>query len=124
MTGQLGGNRGIPPLEVAANTVIRDVQRAVTRPTAPATPVQSLTDVEKNEAYDVVKKGFSCVFCAGIHAGASTPACPRLSSGKLNGDGVVTEFTFWRHGQWDTSRVIFVADLEDEPLPSIDEETR
>lgn len=123
MTGQLGGNRGVPPLELAASSVIRDVQRVVTHPAMPATPVTPLDKEQRHEAYDIVKKGLSCVFCAGIHAGASTPACPRLASGKVNGDGTVVEFTFWRHGQWDTSRVIFVADLEDEPPDDETEET-
>jgi hypothetical protein len=107
-TGSLGRG-GVPPLEAAANTVIRDLQRVTYTPVGPP-----LTPAERQEAAKLVREGLTCQFCAGLHAGPSSPACPRLASGKLNGDGAVIEFTFWPDGQWDTSRVRFVADLADE----------
>lgn len=76
-------------------------------------PRPALTKAEGREAKETVKTGGLCTFCAGIHAGLSSPACPRLASGKVNGDGTVVEFTYWRDGEWDTSRIIFAADIED-----------
>jgi hypothetical protein len=77
-------------------------------------PRPTLTDVEKREAGELVRDGQTCRFCAGLHVGASGPACPRLAAGKLNGDGDVVEFTFWPDGKWSTDRVVFVADVADE----------
>lgn len=96
------------PLDLLSADAIRQAQQALYPPTAPR---PTLNDQEKRDAGELVRSGGSCLFCAGIHVGASTPACPRLASGKLNGDGAVVEFSFWPDGQWDTSRVVFVADV-------------
>lgn len=101
------------PLDLAANVAIRETQQRLGLAPAVRAP---MTAAEKREAHALVKAGNTCVFCAGLHVGASGPACPRLASGKLNGDGTVTEFAFWRDGDWDTSRVVFAADVEDEEV--------
>lgn len=86
-----------------------------------------------------VANGITTHNCASFHPGASTPACPRLATFELNGDGKVIKGSFWpdgatedaietdgegkvrtvthhRSSSWDTSRVVAVADVaEDEP---------
>ena len=104
---------GQPMFERAASSVISGAGRLLT-PVTPQLPRPILSVAERREAEDAVKAGALCLYCAGIHAGPSSPACPRLASGKLNGDGTVVEFSFWRDGEWDTSRVVFAADIEDE----------
>lgn len=103
----LGGNE--PPLDMAAQSVIAGAQRLLDS-RGPRSP---MTLAEKAEAREAIEKnGALCLFCAGIHVGASTPACPRLASGKLNGDGTVVEFTYW--GSWDATRVVFPEDIEED----------
>jgi hypothetical protein len=88
-------------------------------------PPRPLTKDEKKEATAAAKE-IVCIFCAGIHAGPSSPACPRLASGKLNGDGNLTEFTYWADKDWEDSRVnrvVFLEDVaeedeDDEPAPA------
>lgn len=102
----------VSPLDSVARAVTHGAQDKIAhlqpKPTLP------LTQQEKKEAEDAVKAGAVCVFCARIHPGASSPACPRLASGKVNGDGTVIEFTFWQDGSWDTSRSVPVEDLEED----------
>lgn len=100
------------PLDVAATHTIRETQARLGL--APVMPRAPLTDKERRDASDLFKQGAVCAFCAAIHVGASSPACPRLASGKLNGDGAVVEFAFWPDGQWDQSRVVFAADVAEE----------
>lgn len=101
------------PFDQAAHSVITGTQRIFS-----STPRLPLTQEEKTEAKKVAQDGGVCLFCGAIHVGASTPACPRLASGKLNGDGAVTEFTYWR--EWDTDRVVFPEDIEDDVEESSD----
>jgi hypothetical protein len=102
----------VNPLDSVARGVVHGAQDLIQnlkpRPTLP------LTAEEKKEAEDAIKAGAICVFCASLHPGASSPACPRLASGKVNGDGKVTEFTFWQDGLWDNSRLVHVEDLDDD----------
>lgn len=93
-------------LESVAMSAISGAQRLFSSP-----PRLPMSDQEKQDVEKAAKDGAICLFCGGIHVGISSPACPRLASGKLNGDGVVTEFTFWN--SWDASRVIFPEDVED-----------
>jgi len=95
------------PFDQAARSVISGTQRIFG-----GSPRLPLTQEEKKEAQQVAKSGGVCLFCGGIHVGASTPACPRLASGKLNGDGTVVEFTYWQ--EWNTDRVIFPEEIEDD----------
>lgn len=101
------------PFDQAAHSVITGTQRIFS-----STPRLPLTQEEKSEAKKVAQDGGVCLFCGAIHVGASTPACPRLAGGKLNGDGAVTEFTYWR--EWDTDRVVFPEDIEDDVEESSD----
>lgn len=94
-------------LDLAALAAVNNAQRLLHG--APRLPVSR---EDREELEKVAEDGGLCRFCAGIHAGASTPACPRLAGGKLNGDGDVTEFTFWP--TWDASRVIYPEDVEDD----------
>jgi hypothetical protein len=95
------------PLDNVAAGAIAGTQRMLGG--APRFPI---SQQERDEVEKVAKNGGLCLFCAGIHVGASTPACPRLAAGKLNGDGAVVEFTFWN--EWDASRVVFPEDVESE----------
>lgn len=102
-----------PLLEAMASHVIHGTQERVFTPPVIPPPV---TREEKQLATDLIQRGQVCTFCAGLHAGASSPACPRLASGKLNGDGAVVEFTFWADQEWRPAaldRVVFVEDLDD-----------
>ena len=99
-------------------------------------PVKKLSDEEKADALKSAKER-ACRFCAAFHAGASTAACPRLATFKLNGDGDVVEGSYWpegvtdsevtmdaqgntvsvthhEHQGWNTSRVVFVSDVADD----------
>lgn len=105
MTMSSGGEKA--PFDEAAYSVISGTQRMFSAPLR-----LPMTQEEKIEARKVAQDGGICLFCAGIHVGASTPACPRLASGKLNGDGSVTEFTYWQ--EWNADRVVFPEDIEDD----------
>lgn len=101
----------VNPLDATARTVAHGAQSLIQN--LQPKPIVPLTVQEKADAAEAIKSGAVCVFCASLHAGASSPACPRLASGKVNGDGTVIEFTFWRDGEWDTSRLIPIEDLDD-----------
>jgi hypothetical protein len=72
---------------------------------------RALTEQERSEAQQQPQR---CLLCAGIHAGMSTPGCPRLASFKLDGDGKITEGTFWEGTAWAEGRVIFAEDAAEE----------
>ena len=128
---------GFPPLEHAAQAAIRAAQDrlgVLTRPRGPYPP--RLSAEEREEALKAAATD-TCLFCAALHEGASTPACPRLATFKLNGDGKVIEGSFWpdlvsdtateldeagnvravthaEHRGWDTSRVVRVSDAAED----------
>lgn len=109
---QAGFHGHTNPLESTARTIAHGAQELIQG----ITPRPRLTREEKREADEALKdKTIVCTFCAGLHAGPSSPACPRLASGKVNGDGTVVEFTFWRDDEWDKSRVVYLEDAIDEP---------
>lgn len=97
------------PLDDIALRAIAGTQQRIAPVVAPRLP---MSKQERDEVEKAVKDTGICLFCAGIHAGLSGPACPRLASGKLNGDGTVVEFTFWN--EWNTDRVVFPEDIDDE----------
>lgn len=129
---------GYPPLEHAALDAISAARSrigALTRGALPFPP-PSLTAEEKESALKDAASA-ACRFCASLHPGASTAACPRLATFKLNGDGQVVEGSFWpsgasdeeyvlngknevmrvtvrRRSDWDTSSVVAAADLAEE----------
>ena len=77
-----------------------------------------LTAAERAEAEQAAADNRSCVLCGGIHASPSTPACPRLATFKTNGDGTVTEGSFWPGTDWAEGRVILAEDAaETEEAP-------
>ena len=105
-------------------------------------PRPPLTPEQREEALkriDAGGKDGTCLFCGGLHHGASTPACPRLATFELNGDGQVIKGSFWpegvsdaaveldgegavravtfhQHDEWDTSQIVRAADAaEEEP---------
>jgi hypothetical protein len=103
------------PLDRIAGSVIRGTQERLA-PVAPPTR-RPPDEEEKRLASELIQRGDMCCFCAGLHPGASGPACPRLASGKLNGDGTVVEFTYWPDQDWRPSaaeRVVFVEELGDD----------
>ena len=101
---QYGGSS--PPFDAAASQTLAAMQSHL-RPQSPMVP---LTEQERAEA----AKAEHCLFCAGIHAGMSTPACPRLASFRLDGDGKLTEGTFWEGTAWAQGRVLFAEDVAEE----------
>jgi len=107
MTMPQGGGSPHSQLDLAALAAVSSAQRLLG--SQPRLPV---THEEREELERVAADGGLCRFCAGIHAGGSTPACPRLASGKLNGDGDLIEFTYWP--SWDASRVIYPEDVDEE----------
>jgi hypothetical protein len=129
---------GFPALDHTAQQAIRMAQDrlgVLTRGSFPL-PVKKLSDEEKTEALKSAKES-ACRFCAGLHPGASTPACPRLATFKTNGDGEVTEGSYWPesvtdsaidldkdgnligvhheiHVGWNTDRVVFIEDITED----------
>jgi len=104
---QGGGGAPQSQLDLAALAAVSSAQRLLTG--QPRLPVSR---EDREELEQVAADGGLCRFCAGIHAGASTPACPRLAAGKLNGDGDVVEFSYWQ--SWDASRVVYPEDVDEE----------
>jgi hypothetical protein len=91
---------GVPPFEHAAQQAIaaaRSRVEAFTRPRPPLTPQ------EREDALKAAEDGGTCRFCASFHPGASTPACPRLATFELNGDGTVIRGSFWPEGVTDAA---------------------
>ena len=129
---------GFPALDRTAQQAIHAAQSrldVLTRGSFPF-PVKKLTDEEKEDALKSAKDEI-CLLCGGLHAAPNTPACPRVASFELNGDGKLVKGTFWpdgmkdsvveldadgktvgvryeQHAGWDTSRVVFAADLAEE----------
>lgn len=91
------GGRGANPFDLPAGNVI-GTARAAMDPRAQYRPPPSLTKEEKAEARD---KALICTFCAAIHPLPSSPACPRIASCELNGDGDVIKAAFWKPGEWE-----------------------
>ena len=125
---------GLPPLEEPARAALRAAQERLAgfthRPPLPM-PREEREEALKDAA------DTACLFCSAWHPGASTPACPRLATFKLNGDLKVIEGSFWPDGasesaietdgngvpkvvtyrvssSWDTSRVVPVTDVAEE----------
>jgi hypothetical protein len=72
-----------------------------------------LPEPDRAEAAAILSAGGGCELCGGLHAGAEL-ACPRLASFRLNGDGAITEGTYWPNGQWENpERVILPEDAEE-----------
>lgn len=125
---------GTPIFDDVARSAIAAARARVegfTRPRPPLTPEQ------RDEALKAAEDGAACRFCAGLHPGASTPACPRLATFEVNGDGMVIKGSFWpegvsdaaveldgegavraatfhRHDEWNTEKVVSVADAAEE----------
>jgi len=132
---------GIPPFEHAAQQAIAAARSRVEAFTRPR-PI--LTPEEREDALKRAEKGETCLFCGGFHHGASTPACPRLATFELNGDGAVIKGSFWpegvsdaaveldgegavravtfhRHDEWNTEKVVSVADAAEDDDPEAEQ---
>lgn len=128
---------GLPPLERTAQSAIAAARSRLDVFTGKAPQFPKLSEEERKEALEKAKQEGTCTFCGGIHHAPSTPACPRLATFKLNGDGKVIEGTFWpdgvrdttiemnakgevvtiidrTHDDWDVSKVLAVADAAEE----------
>ena len=104
-----------PPLDRAAADVLEAArQRAgIGRPPGfPFPQRHRLTEDERKEAQAAAKD--ACQLCGGIHAAPNSPACPRIRTFELNPDGRVVKGEFWRDGEFDASRILFVADAMDD----------
>ena len=104
---QMGGG-GQPALEGPAQQVLSQFRQHASSPQLYARP---LTEQERTEAQQQPER---CLLCAGIHAGMSTPGCPRLASFKVDGDGKITEGTFWPGTEWAAGRVLFAEDVAED----------
>ena len=125
---------GTPIFEDVARQAIHQARARVESFNRPR-PV--LTPEEREDALKRADEGETCRFCASFHAGASTPACPRLATFELNGDGQVIKGSFWpegvsdsaveldgegavravtfhKHDEWDTSQIVRAADAAEE----------
>ena len=91
---------GVPLFEHVAQQAIHAARSRVDALTMPRRPV--LTPEERKEALEAAETS-ACRFCAGLHPGASTPACPRLATFELNGDGQVVKGSFWPEGVTDAA---------------------
>ena len=102
---QFGGQG--PPLEgVAESTLAR--MRGQLQPGGPVP--RPLTEQEQQEAAQATH----CALCGGIHAAPSSPACPRLATFELDGDGKVVKGTFWPGTDWAEGRVVLAEDATEE----------
>jgi hypothetical protein len=101
---------GQPPFEDAAAATIAAARGQQRRPVLPAQP---LTEEDKAEAAKVAQAKLYCTLCGGAHAMPSTPACPRLSSFELDGDGKLKAGTFWPGLKWAKGRVALIEDLHE-----------
>jgi hypothetical protein len=117
-TPGLGRPGGSPPLDRPANEAIEAARARAGIGQGPVFPFPQrlkLTDDERKEAQAAAKD--ACQLCGGIHAAPNSPACPRIRTFKLNPDGRVTEGEFWRDGEFDAKRILFVADALDDEKP-------
>src|SRR5262249_26448448 len=128
---------GFPPLEHTAQSAIAAARSRVDALTGRAPGFPVLSPEERKEALEAAGNGGAGTFCASLHAGASTAACPRLATFELNGDGKVVKGSFFAdgviheevitdadgkivqrtttcHSDWDTSKVLAVADAAEE----------
>lgn len=83
-------------------------------PFAARKPV-TLTDADKAAIADALANGGQglCAACGAIHVKPSTPACPRLATWELNGDGSLKAGSNWPDGWWDSSRVLYPEDASE-----------
>lgn len=129
---------GFPALDPVAQQAIRMAQDrlgVMTRGRFPL-PVKTLSSEEKEDALKSAKDDI-CILCGGLHPAPNTPACPRLATFECNPDGRIVKGTFWpdgisdsavdldkdlniigvhyeTHHGYDTSRIVFAADLAEE----------
>jgi hypothetical protein len=114
-TPGLGRPSGSPPLDRAASEAIEAARAraGIGQPiTFPFAARHKLTEDERKEAQAAAKD--ACTLCGGIHAAPNSPACPRIRTFELNPDGRVVKGEFWRDGEFDASRILFVADAMDD----------
>jgi hypothetical protein len=127
---------GYPPFEGPARDALRAARGRIGAAAGERPFLPPMGREEREEALESAASA-ACRFCAGFHPGASTPACPRLATFKLNGDGMVIEGSYWPDGvteetvetngagqvvtvisrtasQWDTAKVVAVADVAEE----------
>lgn len=128
---------GLPPLERTAQSAIAAARSRLDVLTGKAPQFPKLSEEERKEALKAAEAGGACSFCASLHPGASTAACPRLATFELNGDGKVVKGSFFAdgvvheevitdgdgkvlqrtttyHADWDTGKVLAVADAAEE----------
>ena len=132
---------GTPIFEDVARQAIHQARARVE---AFSRPRPILTPEEREDALKRAGEGETCLFCGGFHHGASTPACPRLATFELNGDGAVIKGSFWpegvsdaaveldgegavravtfhRHDEYDTSQIVSVADAAEDDDPEAEQ---
>jgi hypothetical protein len=109
-------SQGAPLLEGAAEAAIAAARERAGIGGPPRFPFPqrpALTGTERTEALkEAAARG--CSLCGGIHFAPNTPACPRVRTFELNPDGRVVKGEFWQDGQWDATRILFVADAAEE----------
>lgn len=107
------GSRGPNPFDFAAAEAARAVQARLAAPRHPYPP--PLSEAEQEQAQKAASDAAKvCRYCIGIHDQPNTPGCPRLASFKLDGDGKVTEGTYWPGTDWAQGRVIFTEDAHEQ----------
>ena len=113
-----GVSRGQPPFDQTAQDAIAAArgQPRYVRPPEGYEPFP-LTPEEKAEARKPAARSGACFLCGCEHALPNTPACPRLASFEVDGEGRVKAGTFRPGKKWAKGLAVFIADLleEDEP---------
>lgn len=104
------GGRGQPPLDHPAGQAIAAVQGVLAQRQVPR-----LTPAEREEAQKAAEdEAQVCRYCIGLHKLPNGPGCPRIASFKVNGDGALTEVTYWPGKRWARGRVVLLEDAHED----------
>lgn len=113
---------GYTPRHYSAAGIIGAARQSGTRPSLPSSAVpfarperRELTDADRQAIAEALENGGQglCSACGGIHVKPSTPACPRLATFEVDGDGRLKAGSFFSDGFWDTSRVQWPEDASE-----------
>ena len=102
------GGYGRPPLETAASAALAAARgrMGAGRPQFP--PPHKLSPETEAQVLQTVAEGGACQCCGGVHFAADF-GCPRLSSFRRDADGMLVEGTYWKDGDYDTSKIMFAS---------------
>ncbi len=124
MSTPYGGGR-MPPFEPLARSAI-DAARAragIGNPYAVPAAHAILSEEERAAAQKAAEdEAKVCTLCGGIHPLPGKPACPRLATFEIDGDGRVTKGTFFEGTAWAEGKVVFPADAHEDPQEAAEDD--